>query len=258
MTRVRKGAVVLAQSLWLPVLLVAIWQAAASNGWLNPFFFPAPTTVLATGWHMTLTGELPRELTHTFGRYAQGVTLGCLGGIVCGALMGVSVAARRALEPIVAALYSTPKLTLLPLLMLLVGIGDESRVILIALVGFIFLSMQTLDGVRGVDPRYVEMARNYRAGRWAVIRRIYLPAALPQIFTGFRIALTRSMVTAIALELVAGENGIGAVIWLAWETLATERLYVGILVAAAIGIVVHKALFRLEERLIPWRRISTQ
>ena len=103
------------------------------------------------------------------------------------------------------------------------------------------------------DPHYAEMARNYRADNWTVIRRIYLPAALPQIFTGFRMAFTRSFVTAIGLELVAGNDGIGAIIWLAWETLATERLYVGILVAATLGIVVHRIFFRLEEAFVPWR-----
>lgn len=202
---------------------------------------------------MTIDGVLPRALSVTLGRYAQGVALGCFAGITCGVLMGVSTWVRRALEPFVAALYSTPKLTLLPLLMLLMGIGNAPKITLIALVGFIFLSVQTLDAIRGVNSGFVEMARNHRAKPWAVIRRVYLPAAMPQIFTGLRMALTRSLVVAISLELVSGTDGLGSIIWMAWETLITERLYVGILLAASLGVIMHRTLSYLETTLIPWR-----
>ena len=243
-----------AQVLWFPVLIAAAWQTLSANEVVNPFFFPPPTKVLATAWSMTVAGELPRELVATLDRYIRGVFLGCLAGIACGVLMGVSLAARRALEPLVAALYSTPKLTLLPLMMLLLGIGDESKIALIALVGFIFLSVQTLDAIRGVDRCFLEMARNYRAGEWALIRRVYLPAALPQIFTGLRMAFTRSLVSAITIELVSGTDGLGALIWMSWQTLATERLYVGILLAGLLGIIMHSTLASIEASVIPWRR----
>jgi NitT/TauT family transport system permease protein len=235
-------------------VLLACWEALSSNEVVNSFFFPAPSKVFAAAWSMTVAGELPRELAATLGRYFQGVVLGCAAGIACGVLMGVSAFARRSVEPMVAALYSTPKLTLLPLMMLLLGIGDESKIALIALVGFIFLAMQTLDAIRGVERRYVEMARNYRASEWALIRRVYLPAAMPQMFTGLRMAFTRSLVSAIALELVSGTDGLGALIWMSWETLATTRLYVGILTAGALGVVLHHSLASLESAVVPWRR----
>jgi len=246
----------LVQTLWLPVLLLLLWQFGATHGWVHPFFFPPPTTVLTAAWGMTRNGELPRELAATLRRYAMGVSIGCICGIGCGLLMGLVVPARRALEPLVAALYSTPKLALLPLVMLLLGIGDVSKVALISLVGFIFLSTQTHDAIRSVDPGYVESARNHRAGNWAVVKRIYWPAALPQIFTGLRMALTRSFVVAISAELVSGVDGVGAMIWMAWATLATERLYVGIVLAAALGISVHWTLLRVERTLVPWRKQS--
>jgi ABC-type nitrate/sulfonate/bicarbonate transport system permease component len=226
---------------------------SSSKEWINPFFFPAPTKVLATTWTMAIGGELARVVGATLGRWAGGAALGVLSGIACGVLMGVNTGARRALDPFVSGLYATPKLTLLPLLMLLIGIGDAAKVVLIALVGFIFLAMQTLDGIRAVKPGYVEMAQNYGAGRWALLRRVYLPAALPQIFTGLRMAFSRSLVMAISLELVSGTNGIGALIWMSWETLATERLYVGILLSASLGILMHRGLAALESAFVPWR-----
>jgi NitT/TauT family transport system permease protein len=244
---------VLAQTLWLPALLLAAWEMSSSNEWINPFFFPRPTKVLATAGGMAADGELARVLGATLSRWAAGAVLGILSGIACGALMGVSTAGRRALEPFISGLYSTPKLTLLPLLMLLMGLGNAPKVTLIALVGFIFLATQTLDAIRSVKPGYVEMARNYGAGRWALLRRVYLPAALPQIFTGLRIAFSRSLVVAISLELVSGSDGLGALIWMSWETLAIERLYVGILFAASLGILMHRGLAALESSLVPWR-----
>ena len=179
---------VLIQSIWLPVVLLAAWEACSTLGWLNPYFFPPPSMVLATAWKMTAAGELPLELAATLSRYAQGVVLGCVSGIVCGVLMGTSVIARRALEPLIAALYSTPKLTLLPLLMLLLGIGNESRILLIALVGLIFLSMQTLDALRGVDPHYAEMARVYRADNWTVTMKAVAKVSPPKV-TGLALML---------------------------------------------------------------------
>ncbi len=244
---------VLAQTFWLPAVIVVSWQIAASREWVNPFFFPPPTEVMATAVNMALEGELVRILSATFARWAGGAVIGVLLGISCGVVMGVSEVGRRAIEPVVAGLYSTPKLTLLPLLMLLFGIGDAPKVILIALVGFIFLSTQTLDAIRGVKQRYVEMATNYGAGPLMLVRRVYLPASLPQIFTGLRIALSRSLVVAISLELISGTNGLGALIWMSWETLATERLYVGILLAASLGIVMHRGLAALESVVVPWK-----
>lgn len=243
----------LAQTVWLPAAIIVFWQLAASREWVNPFFFPPPSKVLATAVRMAADGEIFRILGATLLRWAGGAVIGVLLGICCGILMGVSEAGRRALDPIVSGLYSTPKLTLLPLLMLLLGLGDAPKVILIALVGFIFLSTQTLDAIRGVKQKYVEMAANYGAGRLVLVRRIYLPAALPQIFTGLRIALSRSLVVAISLELISGTNGLGALIWLSWETLATERLYVGILLAASLGIVMHRGLAALESVVVPWK-----
>jgi NitT/TauT family transport system permease protein len=249
----RAWLIALAQTLWLPAVFVAFWQVASSREWVNPFFFPPPSKVLATAVRMATEGELVSILAATLLRWAGGALAGIVLGLCCGVLMGVSRAARRALEPIVAGLYSTPKLTLLPLLMLLLGLGDAPKVILIALVGLIFLSTQTLDAIRGVKQRYVEMAVNHGAGRLVLVRRIYLPAAMPQIFTGLRIALSRSLVVAISLELISSTNGLGALIWMSWETLATERLYVGIVLAASIGIAMHRGLAALESVVVPWK-----
>jgi ABC-type nitrate/sulfonate/bicarbonate transport system permease component len=97
------------------------------------------------------------------------------------------------------------------------------------------------------------MAINYGADRLAVIRKVYLPSALPQIFTGFRIALGRALTITIALELISCPNGLGSMIWMAWQNFYTEKLYIGVILAATLGSILHFSLKRLEDRLVPWK-----
>jgi ABC-type nitrate/sulfonate/bicarbonate transport system permease component len=156
-------------------------------------------------------------------------------------------------EPLVSALYSTPKLTLLPMLMLFFGVGDASRVFLIAASCFVLIAVHALDAVQSVDPVHVQVARNYGANRLAVFRKVYVPASLPMIFTGLRVALGRGLVITVSVELVTPSDGLGSMIWLAWQSFATERLYIGIILTALLGGIFHAGLRRLERGAIPWR-----
>jgi ABC-type nitrate/sulfonate/bicarbonate transport system permease component len=166
--------------------------------------------------------------------------------------MGAVGPIRRTVEPVVSALNSTPKLALLPMLMLFTGVGEISRLVPIALTSFVVLAMHGLDAVRGVNKAYVELARNYGANRAALLRRVYLPASLPQVFTGLRLSLGRALVITISVELVGAQNGLGSMIWMAWQTFSTEKLYIGVISTALIGAVFHNGLLSLETRLIPW------
>ncbi len=250
----RKNLVAGAQALAVPVMFLTAWQVSSSQGWINAFFFPPPSVVAGAAWTMLIDGSLPREIGATLYRFTMGAAIGCILGLAAGVAMGASELMRRAGQPLVAAFYTTPKVALLPLVMLILGIGDASRIALIAAVAFIILALQAQDAIRAVEPQYVEMARNYGAGRWAVISRVYLPASLPQIFTGLRIALSRALVTLISLEMVSSTDGIGAMIWMSWESLATVRLYVGVLAAIVVGLAMHGSLVGLEATMAPWRR----
>jgi NitT/TauT family transport system permease protein len=254
MSRVRQNRFHrVALSIWLPVAILATWQLLGSLRLLNPLFFPAPSFLMVSGWQMFNTGELGRQVGATLTRMLAGCVLGVVIGLGCGLLMGAVAPVRRSLEPMISALNSTPKLALLPMLMLFVGIGETARIVPIALTSFVILAMHGLDAVRGVDRAYVEMARNHGAGRRALLRRVYLPASLPQVFTGLRLALGRTLVITVSVELVGAENGLGNMIWMAWQTFATEKLYIGVFTAAALGVLFHNGLLILEKRLLPWQ-----
>ncbi len=239
--------------LWLPALILLSWEIAASNGWLNRLIFPPPSAIFKAAKEMVSRGELQQHLNATFTRLFLGFLMGALTGLGCGVLMGTVRAARYSLEPIISGAYATPKLSLLPLLMLFMGVGESARIFLIAVGSFVLMAIHGLDAVRHVPPRFVELAANYGAAGPGILRKVYLPASLPQIFTGLRIALGRSLTITIALELVSCPDGLGSMIWIAWQTFYTEKLFIGVLLSALLGTLLHFALKRLEARLVPWK-----
>jgi ABC-type nitrate/sulfonate/bicarbonate transport system permease component len=243
----------IAWRLWLPLALLAVWQWLASIGLLNALFFPAPTRVAVSAWKMVQSGELRLALSVTFSRMILGASIGVATGLLTGLAMGVLSPVRKSLEPLVSALNSTPKLALMPMLLIFTGIGETARLVPIALTAFIVVAVNTLDAVRGINIAHIELARNYGATGWTMLRHVYLPASLPQFFTGVRLALGRSLVITISVELLGASDGLGSMLWMAWQTFATERLYVGIAVTALTGVLVHEGLHRAEIRLLPWR-----
>jgi ABC-type nitrate/sulfonate/bicarbonate transport system permease component len=240
-------------ALWLPASVIALWQVLSSQRMVNVLFFPPPSEVLSAGWGMMKSGELGMHLGATMSRLLTGAAIGAFCGLACGLAMGALEPVRRSLEPVISALNSTPKLALLPMLMLITGIDETARLIPIALTCFVTLAIHGLDAVRGVNQAYIELACNYGAGRRGMLRRVYLPATLPQIFTGLRVALGRALVIAISIEIVSAPTGLGSMIWMAWQTFSTDKLYVGVIAAAAMGLLFHNGLEWLEQRLVPWR-----
>jgi ABC-type nitrate/sulfonate/bicarbonate transport system permease component len=240
-------------AIWLPVLILTAWEAASALGILNRLIFPPPSKLAAAAADMIARGEIQQNLRATLVRLSLGFIIGSFTGLGCGILMGLRTWIRRSLEPIISSAYATPKLSLLPLLMLFMGVGEPARILLVAVGCFVLMAMHGLDALRNVNRRYIELAANYGAGKRMIIRKVYLPASLPLIFTGLRIALGRALTITIALELVSCPDGLGSMIWIAWQTFYTEKLFVGILIAAAIGTLLHFSLKRLESKLVPWK-----
>lgn len=244
--------------LWLPVTILAVWQLLASRGMLNPLFFPAPANLFFAGWKMISSGELARALSATFYRMIFGSCLGIAAGLTCGLAMGIFSPVRKSLEPMISALNSTPKLALMPMLLIFTGIGETARLVPIALTSFIVVAVNTIDAVRNINLAYIELAQNYGARGWMLLRRVYFPAILPQVFTGLRLALGRGLVITISVELLGSPDGLGSLLWMAWQTFATERLYVAIACTALTGVLFHEGLHYSERRLLPWHERSSR
>jgi len=241
------------RSSWLVVLLLLCWETLSRLRVLDPLFFPAPTTLLAAFGALVGSGEAGRQVMHTLQRTAVGFGAGALFGIAASAVLAVSVTLRKASEPIISALYSTPRLTLLPMVMLLLGVNNTSRILLVALGAALLMMIQISDAIRGVNRDYVDMAVNYGAGPLAVIRQVYLPACLPQLFTGLRLAFSRALVLTISVELLNCDDGLGSMIWNAWQTFAIEKLYLSVALSGALGLTFQWLFLRLERTMTPWQ-----
>jgi ABC-type nitrate/sulfonate/bicarbonate transport system permease component len=240
----------------LPLSLLALWEALVHFKFLNRLLFPPPSRLFQVALQMIRAGELPRHLLASLSRLGIGLAAGSVAGLLCGLLMGSSRTVRIALEPVVSAFYTLPKLALLPMLMVLLGVGEPAGIVVIAASCFTMLSIHSLDAVRNLNRAYVVVAVNHGAGRAAVLRRVYLPACAPEILTGLRLAAGRALVVTISVEMLASPDGLGSLIWISWQTLMTEKLYVALLAASATGLALHYAGRSLEAMLVPWKAAS--
>ncbi len=236
----------------VPVVVLAAWEIAVRAGILEPLFFPPPTLIIQTFSKLIGNGELLSNLYPTLGRIFGGLALGTVPGLMLGLAMGWSRRVRLVFDPIVAALYPVPKIANLPLVMLVLGIGEISKLAIIGIGTFFLMSINAMAGVRNIDRVYFEVAANNNAGRLKVFTRVVVPGSLPMIFAGVRLALGMALLLVVAVEFNTARRGIGAMIWLAWQTLRTEQLYVGVIVCAVLGIVFSTVLKRIERHFMPW------
>jgi NitT/TauT family transport system permease protein len=237
-----------------PVALLVVWQAMSWLEVLDARFVPSPITISESGWELIRTGELWEHLGVSLWRLGAGFVVGTLPGIAIGLVMGLSRYVRAGLDPIVAATYPVPKIAILPLIMLFFGIGETSKVVIIAIAVVYLVLINTMVGVMTIDPVYFDVAKNFNAPWRKLFTRVIIPGALPLIFAGLRLSLGVSLIVIVSAEFVAAKSGIGYLIWSSWETLVIERMFVGIIVITVLGVVSTFLLKELERVLVPWRK----
>ncbi len=247
-----KGALdALKRSSSLLFVLVA-WEVMVRVSILDPRFFPAPTTVLVTLGKLFLSGEMLIHIGASLQRVVLGFAVGSLLGLLLGLAMGWSRAAEQILDPLIAVFYPIPKLALLPLILIIFGLGEASKVAIVAVAVFFTVVINTAAGVKMIEPVLLDAARNFGARGVRMFITVVIPATLPAIFTGLRLGLGIALVVIIAAEFVASRNGLGYMIWLAWGSLATSRMYAGLIMIGVIGLLTTNALQWLADHLMPW------
>lgn len=254
---IRRGPIRLAGmpiGLISPVVLLALWELAAQAGWINVAFFPAPTTILATALAQAQTAQFWGDLAISLKRIAIGMVMGAVPGVMVGLAMGLFRPMRDALNPLIAALFPIPKIALLPLLLLIFGLGETSKYVTIAINVFFLMSINTFAGVMNTPKIYFEVAQNLRASRLTTYLTVALPGALPGIFTGLRICMGTALILLVAVEFSTADSGVGYRIWWAWTVFWVDTMYVGFLVIALLGLLFSLAVDLLERWIIPWHR----
>lgn len=236
----------------LILALLALWEASARLGWVGSENWPPFSRVLAAARDGLAGGELAGPLLSTLGRMLAGYAVGCGLGVALGLLLGVNRWARYLVAPLVEAIRPIPIPAIVPPLILFLGIDDALKVFVVALASFFPALINTMAGVLGVDDVLVQTARTFRVGPWRTLFAVVLPAALPAIASGLRVALGLALVVTVIAEMIAGSAGMGYAIVQMQYAMRPDAMYAAVLLLALTGYALNRLFLAAEARLIPW------
>jgi len=237
-----------------PIGLLLLWECAGWIGLLDQRYFPRPSTIFMALETLAVSGELWTHTKASLLRLLIGFLVGGIPALGIGIAMGLSRALRLIVDPIIAATYPIPKSAILPLLLLIFGLDEGSKIAMVAIGVFYPMAINTTAGVLTINKAYFEVGTHFKASRWQMFKTIALPGALPLIMTGTKLGIGFGLVLIALAEMVGAKAGLGYMIWNSWELLAVETMYVGILVIAAIGSALTFLFNEIEWLLVPWNR----
>jgi ABC-type nitrate/sulfonate/bicarbonate transport system permease component len=247
------------RSRWLlrllsPLGVLLCWEAASRLGLLSPLLFPPPSLAVADLWVLLASGYLAKAIYASLFRVICGFLIAVAVGVLLGATMARIRLANDILDPLVELLRPISPLALFPLAILWFGIGDASKIFIIALAASFPVILNTFAGVRGIDANLFRASHSLGASEFEIFRGIVLPGSLPHIFTGVRLAWGISLIVIIAAEMVGATVGLGYMVLEAQQTFRTERVFAGIFVIGLIGFTTDLGFRHLRRMLIPWYR----
>ena len=236
-----------------PLVLVGAWWTASAAGALNPAVLSSPEQVAKSAWQLWQSGQLQSAIGVSLYRAAAGLAIGVATGLVLGVITGFWRLGEELLDSTLPILRALPFLSLVPLFMVWFGIGDEARIILIAVATTFPMYVSTTGGVRAVDPKLVEAMRSFGLRGWALVREVVLPGALPSLLSGFRLSMTLSVIALIAAEEINTTSGIGYLMNQAETFSRTDILTVCVLLYGLLGLGADLIARGTERVLMPWR-----
>ncbi|PQV49340.1 ABC transporter permease subunit [Paraburkholderia sp. BL21I4N1] len=238
---------------WLvPLLVLVLWQIAAQVGLLSPQVLPAPSSVAATALELARSGELFVHLGVSLLRAAAGFVIGASIGLALGVLVGFSPLVQALLDRSIQMARAVPFLAMLPLVIVWFGVGEAAKIFLVALAVLFPMYVNTMLGIRQIDPKLMELAKVIGLDWTAVVRRIVLPGAMPSILTGVRYALAHAWLALVIAETLATTKGIGFLAMDAREFLQTNVILLTIVIYAIIGVVADALVRLLEAHYLSW------
>ncbi len=244
----------MAQARWLsPVVLLLLWELGARAGVIPQRTLAAPSTVLATMGSMLVSGELPRNLIVSFGRAVAGLTIGVASGIVLGLIAGLSRQGEITVDPLVQIKRTIPVVALSPLFIVWFGIGETTKIALIAFATVFPVYLNLYNGIRGVDVRLLDAARSFGLNRREQILHVILPGALPSLLVGLRYALSIAVIMLVIAEQINASAGLGYLINNARDFLRTDVIVVCLMVYAVLGLSADLLVRAIETRALAWR-----
>lgn len=241
------------QYLSLSIALVVVWQTLSQSGFINQLLLPSPSRIALTFRDLLISGELTRHIGVSIFRVLTGFAIAAVLGLGLGIAIGLSRSLDRMTDLLIQLVKPIPPIAWIPLAILWFGIGEESKIYIIFLGAFFPVIINTIDGIRQTDHKFVEVARILAVPRFKFVRQVVLPGALPSIMTGLRVGLMVAWMCVVAAELIAASSGIGYLIMDARQLSQSDVVLVGMITIGVIGKVMDSLIKRLELRLVGWK-----
>jgi NitT/TauT family transport system permease protein len=240
-----------------PLLIVAgaliLWEVLGRAGLVGSVFFPEPSAIARALGRLVSSGEVFVHAGVTMGRTLAGFAIGAGAGLLLGFAMGAWPRLHAQLDPLVALVHPIPKIAVLPLILIVFGIDEASKVALGALGAFFPMLINTVAAVRHISPTYFEVARSYGAGPVRTFTRVMLPGSLPLVLTGSRLSINVALMLVIAGELLVAQRGLGQMLWFSWQTMHIADVYAWLVVTGCLGVALNWMLGSVAARTMPWR-----
>jgi len=239
-----------------PLALLLCWFLISHFEWLPMQILPSPLLVVDTFFDILGTGELQTHTWISFKRVLAGFALGCGLGLMLGVVMGLSETARDYLYPTFKIFAQVPSLGWLPLLMMLVGLEEALKIILISKSAFVPITLNTFNGLRSVPTRYIEVARAFEFSRYQLLTKVVFPSAFPPIWNGVRYGLTHAWLALVGVELLASTEGLGYLIVWGRQLFQLDLVLAAVFVIGFIGLLLDKVLGLVESHILRWRKAA--
>ena len=242
----------------LPIIvLLAAWEIAARSGLWSPIVFPSLERIGRALAAFLTQAQAWEQIWTSLYRALGGFAVAAVAGVILGTLMGRSAFIASLLDPLFSGTYAVPKLALFPIFIFVFGIGSLSKVALIFIECLYPIAIITYHGARSVNPVLLWSAQNMGATRTAVLRRVVMPATMPYIFAGFRVAVPVAMIVVVITEMISSADGLGYLVIYSLSSLRTDRMLAVVVVIAALGYALDKAVQLARDRLIYWEKLET-
>lgn len=243
---------IFAASLIIPLVLIVLWQIAANGGKINVQLFPSPAKICQAFFKSVETGKLQANIFISLKRVLIGYLYGAVLGVIVGVLLGLSKKAYRLFSFLLEILRPIPIIAWVPVLIMILGIGETSKIIVIMIGSFWSIFLNTYDGIRNVDAKYLEVSNMFMKTKTETVLRVMLPAALPGIFTGLRIGIGSAWISVIGAELIASSAGLGYMISYSREMAQPANMYVAVFIIGIIGYLINGILKLIEKKALKW------
>ncbi|RMX06447.1 ABC transporter permease [Corticibacter populi] len=238
----------------LPAIILALWQASASFGWVDKVFLPEPAKVVTAFWTMLTKQYLAQDFLSSVSIVGQAFIYGSLAALVLGVAAGLSQKVEQFFGPTFDTIRHIPGIAWLPLIVLWLGIGAPAKILVIAKSVFFPVFLNTLQGIRNVDKNYIELSRVLTLTRAQLVRKIILPAAAPNIMVSLRYAAGLAWALVVVAEGLSGLEGLGFLIFRAQGLLLTDQLMVCMAIIGLVGFAIDRGMFWLQRRVLRWKQ----